>query len=108
MSERYGASREEWDAFASLNLEDLMPWVADKTVPIHPSSKLKPGQTKTPSLIIDNSRGSGVIGLPGWTDPLRKTSMRDMLKWKEDPRLGICMNGRKIKCLDIDVPSVKP
>lgn len=103
MSERYGASRAEWDAFATLNLEDLMPWVADQTVPIHPTSRLKPGQTKTPSLIIENSRGAGVIGLPGWADPRRKTAMRDVIKWREDPRLGICMNGRKIKCLDIDV-----
>ena len=106
MSVRYGATRAEWDAFASLNLQDLMPWVADPTVPIHPSSRLSPGQTKTPSLIIENAQGHGVIGLTGWSDPKRKTSEREVIKWREDSRLGICMNGRKIKCLDIDVPNI--
>ena len=106
MSERYGAFREEWDAFASLNLQDLMPWVADPNAPIHRNSTLKPGQTKTPSLIVESKHGNGVVGLPGWTKPSRITSMKEMLKWRDDDRLGICMNGRKIKCIDIDVPDL--
>ena len=104
MSERYGAFREEWDAFASLNLQDLMPWVADPTVPIHRTSDLTPGQTKTPSLIVESRHGSGVVGLRGWAKPTRITTTKEMLKWRDDDRLGICMNGRKIKCIDIDVP----
>lgn len=99
----YGASRQEWDAFASLNLQDLMPWVADPTVKVSPHSKLEPGFTKTPSVI--NSHGYAV-GLPGWANPSRITEERDVIKWREEPRYGICMNGRKIKCLDIDVPDV--
>lgn len=108
MSERYGAFREEWDAWAAINLQDLMPWVADPTVAIHATSKLTPGQTKTPSLIVDSRRGSGVVGLPGWSSPTRITSQREMLKWRDDDRLGICMNGRKIKCIDIDAPVIGP
>lgn len=106
MSERYGAFREEWDAFASLNLQDLMPWVADPTAPIHRTSALTPGQTKTPSLIVETRHGAGVVGLRGWSKPTRITTKQEMLKWREDDRLGICMNGRKIKCIDIDVPDL--
>ena len=106
MSKRYGAFREEWDAFGSLNLQDLMPWVADPTLPIHNTSKLTPGQTKTPSVVVESRGGFGVVGIRGWAKPTRITTKQEMLKWREDDRLGICMNGRKIKCLDIDVPDL--
>lgn len=102
MAVRYGATRAEWAAFASLNLVDLLPWVADPNVPIHPASSLKPGHTKTPSTILEDRRGFGVIGYGGWSRPKRRTtSVHD---WETEPRFGICMQMRNMQCLDIDVP----
>lgn len=101
MSMRYGASREEWDAFESLNLQDVLPWVADPTVHVSEFSNLgKQGKkhTKTPSIV---NRHGKVAGILDW--PRHITTQRDIIKWREDDRLGICMNGRAIKCFDIDV-----
>ena len=98
MSMRYGASRAEWDAFQSLNLQDVLPWVADPTVQVSEYSELKPGHTKTPSVV--NKHGK-VAGIQKW--PEHVTDERDIIKWREDHRLGICMVGRAIKCFDIDV-----
>lgn len=98
MSERYGAFREEWDAFQSLNLQDVLPWVADPTVQVSEYSELKPGHTKTPSIV---NRHGKVAGIQKW--PEHVTDEREIIKWREDHRLGICMVGRAIKCFDIDV-----
>ena len=98
MSTRYGASREEWDAFESLAFQDVLPWVADPTVPISPGSELKPGHTKTPSVITNRNM---VVGIRKWTQHV--TTKQEIIKWREDDRLGICLNGRLIKCFDIDV-----
>lgn len=103
MSVRYGASRAEWEAFSQLLLQDLLPWVADPNVPIHPTSSLQSTQDKTPSFIVSDSRGTGAIGMPGWPDR-RTTSVED---WAADPRLGICLQMRTIRAIDIDVPDLE-
>lgn len=102
MSVWYGATRAEWDAFATLNLVDLLPWVAMPGLPRHPKSKLPAEYSKTPSYYRDDNKGTGVSGMLNWPEYIT-TSVHD---WHTDPRLGICMIARHIKCLDIDIPDI--
>lgn len=102
MSTRYGATRAEWDAFAKLNLPDVLPWVADASVPLHPGCSWGAYRPKTPSQIIDNARGYGIAGFLDWTKR-RTTSIED---WAMDDRHGICLVGRRIKCFDIDIKDI--
>ena len=100
----YGAYQEDWVALGKLNLPDLLPYVADPTLPLHP----KTGMTeygKTPSIVADNAGGFGVAGIMNWSNPKRVTVSTD--DWSSDPRLGVCMRTRLIKAFDIDVEDVE-
>lgn len=98
-SKNYGASKEAWDAFASLNLPDLLPWIADPNVVMHPTSKIRASGDRIPTFIDEDGFGLGMLG---WADRVT-TSVDD---WRQDPRLGICMITRRIRCIDIDIPDV--
>jgi hypothetical protein len=100
----YGATLAEWEAFASLDLPNLLPYVADPDVPTHPSSKVKAGQ-KIPGFVYEGARGYGVMGFRAWNDPAKIT--RSVDDWKKDSRLGICLRMMTIKAFDIDVPNLE-
>lgn len=95
-----GATPGEWATFAlKFGLAaDLLPVVSDQSIPISPKSKMK-AVGKTPSIV--NKQGFAA-GLPDWTSYEAKSS--DISKWSADPRLGICLQTRNIRALDIDVP----
>lgn len=96
----YGAKPEDWGHF-DLVLgfgEDLLPVVSNPNAVISDRSKMK-ALGKTPSIY----NGSGfAVGLPQWTS-LRATG-QDIADWEKEPDYGICLQTRKVRALDIDVP----
>lgn len=94
----YGATPTEWAAWQSLGLEsDLLPVVSDPTAKISPKSNMK-DLGKTPSRF--NQQGEAV-GIPKW--PLHVTTEGDVARWARDNRLGICLQTRNVKAIDIDI-----
>lgn len=93
-----GATRTEWRHFATgLALTpDLLPVVSDTTTPISPRSHLK-ALGKTPSIITNGQ----AHGLTKWTT--RTSTAADIATWDKDPHLGICIQTRRVRALDIDV-----
>jgi len=96
MSEIFGATQQEWDAFATLNLSDLLPTITNPDVKMSARSVIKSASTKTPSFI--NEKGEG----QGFTDWPRKITKSIPLSW-HNANLGICMIARNIHAIDIDV-----
>lgn len=100
----FGATRAEWEAFSRLDLRNLLPYVADPSVPTHPRSTVK-ANSKTPSYVYTDTVDSGVMGFKAWNDPNKiTTSTHD---WQADNRLGICLRCINIKAIDIDIPDRK-
>lgn len=99
MSINYGATRQEWEAFSSLILSDLLPTITDPNVRMSARSQLKGPNTKTPSIVNDRGEGQGILGWPTKVT----TSVDD---WIDDPRLGICIIARTIHAIDIDVSDI--
>lgn len=95
----YGASPEEWLHFdLGLGLtKDLLPVVSDPTAQISPLSKMKQ-LGKTPSCF---NRQGNAVGLPKWTETVSRS--KDIERWMKDDRLGLCIQTRRIRALDIDV-----
>lgn len=95
----YGATPDDWFHFDTiLDLtDDLLPVVSDPTVQISPQSKMK-ATGKTPSII---NRQGFAAGLKDWTQ--RRSDAEDVLGWAKDDRLGICVQTRRVRALDIDV-----
>lgn len=96
---RPGASQEDWSHFAyELGLiDDLLPVVSDPEAKISPNSKMT-GVGKTPSVF---NRSGYAVGIPDWTS--RVTTMEDIAEWKRNPRLGICLQTRRVRAIDIDI-----
>lgn len=92
----YGATRQEWEAWESLRLRDLLPTVCDPNVPLSSRSELKSTTSKVPTVI--NAHGE-MHGIKGWTTKIT-TSVHD---WMADPRLGICLVTRELRAFDIDI-----
>ncbi len=94
-----GASPSDWTHFSdTLGLtEDLLPVVSDLSVRISADSKMK-DLGKTPSRI--NGQGEAV-GIPAWTK--QRTTPRLVARWLMDSRLGICLQTRTVRALDIDI-----
>ena len=95
----YGASPDDWTHFdLVLGLgSDLLPVVSNPGAVISPDSKMKE-LGKTPSRY--NPKGQAV-GIPGWTD--HQASDADLARWAKDGDLGICLQTRTVRALDIDV-----
>jgi len=92
-----GATQAQWDRLVAADLtQDLLPVVSDTAVPIHPESKLQ-GLGKTPSRIA----GGYAVGIPKWTD--QKTTPRQVQGWAQDDKLGICIQTRNVRAIDIDI-----
>ena len=96
---RSGASLDEWNHWDILLglTDDLLPVVCEPGLPISPNSQLK-SYGKTPSIVL----GNGVCGLTAWTR--RRTTQEQITAWSEDPRLGICLQTRRIRAIDVDIP----
>lgn len=93
-----GASPSDWQAFIALGLtEDLLPVVSDTSVPISPKSKMK-GLGKTPSTL---NRTGQAVGIPNWTT--HQATDHEVAKWSGIPELGICLQTRRVRAIDIDI-----
>lgn len=100
MSYSYGAGFEAWihfDLILGLT-EDLLPVVSDPGAQISEHSSLKT-LGKTPSLF---NRSGKAIGIPRWTEHVADSD--DVERWSKDDRLGICLQTRRVRAIDIDVP----
>lgn len=98
----WGASPEEWAHFSKkLDLEaDLLPVVSNPNASISPRSDMK-GLGKTPSLL---NRERLVVGIPKWT--LHQATDKDVGRWSRDSDLGICIQTRDVRAIDIDIGEV--
>lgn len=95
----WGATSQEWDMFnEELGLtRDLLPVVSNPDAAISPDSKMK-ALGKTPSLF---NKDGLVIGLANWTE--RETTHKLISNWKKETDLGICIQTRFLRALDVDV-----
>ena len=98
-----GATHAEWDFFdLILGLTpDLLPVVSDPSVPISPNSRMK-GVGKTPSVINKLGQAAGFLD---WTSHVATDT--DVAKWSKVPELGICLQTRNIRALDIDIDTAQ-
>lgn len=96
---RYGAQVEDWVKFANtFKLQkDLLPVVSNPNRKISPGSDMQ-AIGKTPSVL--NNRGM-VSGIPGWTS--HQAAHKDVVAWSRNPDYGICVVGRNVKAIDIDM-----
>lgn len=94
-----GATRAEWDHFATvLGLErDLLPVVSNLKAKISASSAMKQ-LGKTPSHYNAARR---VVGIPEWTS--KRSTAAEVARWKAQPDLGICVQTRNVRAIDVDV-----
>lgn len=98
MASQFGAAPAEWAHFVALGLTaDLLPVVSNPTAPISPNSKMK-GLGKTPSRY--NSTGQAV-GIPAWTE--HQTTEAGIKRWSAVSDLGICIQTREVRAIDIDI-----
>lgn len=92
-----GASPGDWSYLAGLGLtEDLLPVVSDTSAPISPRSAIK-DVGKTPSVLT----ADGVVGIAKWTQ--QRTSAGQVAQWSRDGRLGICIQTRRVRAIDVDI-----
>ena len=100
MTSPWGALPTDWEHFAHvLDLrEDLLPVVSNPTAQISPDSRMR-GLGKTPSMY---NRSGFVVGIPAWTQ--RQASDRDITRWSAHADYGICIQTRRVRALDIDIP----
>lgn len=94
-----GALPSEWFTFHdSLGLtEDLLPVVSDSAAKVSPNSTVK-ALGKVPSMF--NGQGLAV-GMPRWTE--HTTTDKHVNLWASNQQLGICLQTRRVRALDVDV-----
>lgn len=99
MSTPYGATSDEWLTFdALLGLaEDLLPVVSDPAATISKTSTMK-AIGKTPSRF---NRHGQAVGFPDWTS--YAATADDVSAWSADDRLGICLQSRHARFIDVDI-----
>lgn len=95
----WGASGEEWTHFAKrLDLTaDLLPVVSNPKAVISGKSKMA-AVGKTPSTY---NRDHEVVGIPQWTS--HRATERDVARWSRESDLGICVQTRVARAIDIDI-----
>ena len=100
MGKHYGALPGAWDHFdLVLGLgEDLLPVAANPEAGISPTSTLS-AVGKVPS--VYNGRGQ-IVGLAKWTEKI--TTSDDIARWADNPELGICLQTRRVRAIDVDIP----
>lgn len=94
----WGASPAEWDHFRRQVEVDLLPVVSNPGATISPASRMK-GLGKTPSVY---NRERNAVGLPDWT--AIEATPGQVTGWARQPDYGICVQTRRWRALDIDVP----
>jgi hypothetical protein len=98
--ENYGAGKAVWEHFSQiLGLTgDLLPVVSNPAADISLKSKMK-GLGKTPSTF---NRENKVVGISDWTSQI--STPEQVVKWSRNDHLGICLQTRSVRAIDVDVP----
>jgi hypothetical protein len=96
----YGASPAEWSHFTdTLGIgPDLLPVVSNPKSEISPKSSLK-SLGKVPSRYNADRKA---VGFTDWTHV--QATDRQLVKWAADSDLGICIQTRQVRAIDIDIP----
>lgn len=96
---RFGASPEDWSILADVAglTCDLLPVVSNPGARVSDNSKLKM-LGKVPSLFNGNGE---VCGIAKWTQKV--STSKDIDRWQQNPDLGICIQTRTVRALDIDI-----
>jgi predicted P-loop ATPase len=94
----WGATPEEWTSLCAWGVvEDLLPVVSNPSAIISPNSKMR-DLGKTPSRY---NRDRKVVGIPDWTNTYSTDA--DVVRWQRDSDLGICVQTRLVRAIDIDI-----
>lgn len=94
----WGATPEAWSQISGWGItEDLLPVVSNPNAIISPNSKMR-DLGKTPSRY---NRDRKVQGIPQWTD--NQSTDGDITRWQRDTDLGICIQTRLVRAIDIDI-----
>lgn len=95
----WGATDADWRHFADrLGLQaDLLPVVSNPAAEISPLSKMR-DLGKTPSRYGPDDL---VVGIPKWTQ--NQSTARDVARWQANSDLGICLQTRVVRAIDIDI-----
>jgi len=97
-----GALAADWAHWQRLGLTaDLLPVVSDLQAAISPKSNMK-ALGKTPSMF---NRNDQAVGIPEWTQ--KQTRDGEIGRWSQDQRLGICIQCRVIRAIDLDIADQK-
>lgn len=96
---RPGAAPEDWQHFDVLLglTEDLLPVVSNTRATIAPDSTLKE-LGKTPSRY---NAARQAVGIGKWTE--HRSTPNEIAGWSRDRDLGICLQTRRVRALDVDV-----
>jgi hypothetical protein len=96
---RPGAAPEDWQHFdLVLGLTaDLLPVVSNPRATIAPDSTLK-DLGKTPSRY---NAARHAVGIAKWTE--HQATPAEITAWSRDRDLGICLQTRRVRALDVDV-----
>jgi predicted P-loop ATPase len=94
----YGATPDDWAALQRLGLEDdLLPVVSNPGAKISERSKMR-DLGKTPSRYDQQGK---VVGIPKWTAHI--ATDREVARWATVSDLGICIQTRQVRAIDIDI-----
>ena len=94
----WGATPEEWSQVSGWGIAaDLLPVVSNPNAVISPLSKMR-DMGKTPSRY---NRERKVAGIPDWTNSYSNDN--DIVRWQRDSDLGICIQTRLVRAIDIDI-----
>lgn len=95
----FGATREDWLALSFMAdlTADLLPTVSNPNAEISELSKLRQ-LGKVPSMYNGHRKATGIAN---WTE--KRSTERDIDRWSADPDLGICIQARRVRALDVDI-----
>lgn len=95
--DRYGATREEWAHWSAMPFaNDLLPVVCNPRAVMSPGSRVD-NPFKTPTVYRDGKYS----GFKGWTS--KDSTGAERAAWAQEPDYGICVVGRTLHAIDIDV-----
>lgn len=97
---QWGASAEDWthlDLVMGLGA-DLLPVVSNPHAAIASTSSIRE-TGKLPSLYTAQRE---VVGIAGWTQ--RQSTSADIERWSRERDYGICIQTRRIRAIDVDIP----
>ena len=95
-----GATADEWAHFDVLLglTADLLPVVSNANARVAPNSTMK-DIGKTPSRYNGDRQ---VVGIANWTQ--LQSTPEQIARWAKDRDLGVCVQTRRVRALDVDVP----